>query len=195
VNGRFIDHPFMLVRSPRVGPNSELEILRSMAVRLEWVDPDTQAWKTTYCERFHLWRHVPGHNNILSIHRTGMALVQILMQWNYTNRPAWLPPLGRQIVKHLHLDHLWQTVTVRTVPVTSRQWPPDNTMQQNMQRLLARFPPGSVPNVTVLIGTRPNVPDYFRFSGAPQSSRKSCDICLSLATVSDSCTGPGKHLS
>lgn len=53
-DGEYRDHPFMYVPFPRVGRNPEFELLRLMAIRLEW--EENGSWNATYLEYMHLWQ-------------------------------------------------------------------------------------------------------------------------------------------
>lgn len=48
------DHDFMYVRYPRPGPNPALDFLRTMGIRIEWVDVDGKWW-TAVVSRSQIW--------------------------------------------------------------------------------------------------------------------------------------------
>lgn len=176
------DHPFMYVPFPRVGGNPEFELLRSMAIRLEWEKDGT--WNATYMERMHLWQwqgmaKVAG---TLPAIKMGLQLWQAITTTRYQDQPDWLEPFhGRVCVQFLEYDHLAQEARLVNQKEKVKTWPADNSMASNTERLRRLFPPSQYPNTS--IGPRPVVPDYFR-TVHPNSSRLKCDLCYSQSSVS-----------
>ncbi|KAI7772981.1 hypothetical protein LA080_012657 [Diaporthe eres] len=159
-NGGYRDHPFMYVPFPRVGRNTEFELLRSMAIRLEW--EKNGSWNATYLERMHLWQ------------RESMAK-------HGGNPPDWLQSLrGRVSIQFLEYNHLAQEARLVNQKETTKIWPPDNNMSLTTDRLRHLFPPTQYPNT--LIRPRPPVPAYFR-AAVSNSSRTKCNLCYSQSST------------
>lgn len=173
-------HPFRFVRLPSIGRNPELEKLKSMAIKLEWVD-DNGAWRGCYVERKQLWNKCKAPNQeILAIYRKGMLLLSTITQTTYANAPAWVPIKGDATVHYLQYEHHNQRRVVRAIAPTHKPWPADWTLEQNAARLRQRFPSQQFPDT--IIGAQPNLKAFF---GEQKGAlRKSCDLCLSQRTVS-----------
>lgn len=171
--GNDMDHPSMWVRFPRIGPNRELEILRSMAIRLEWTNSSGQ-WLTCTLTRSKVWFYIDNDSTkIPAIYQAGMNIVRILQCINYTGAPGWLTTsIGRVTVKEFLYDHLKQDLTAVNAQSRAKQWPPDYTIQQNTTRLQTLVNSKGWPTS---IGIRP--PNM-------QKNRQACDICISQASVS-----------
>ncbi|PTD03927.1 hypothetical protein HYE67_003223 [Fusarium culmorum] len=170
-NGEYLTHPFRFVRyPPQIGLNPELEKLRSMAVRIEWVDEQGN-WKSYYLERQRIWTPL-ANSNIPEIFRQALFIMCNVEQTVFNNPPAWTLPTAPARINFLRYNHMQQKLVVEVRPVRQRQWPPDNTIAQNTQRLEQMFPPGS----DTIIGERPGK----AFLG---NTRTACDLCFSQATT------------
>lgn len=172
--GSYRSHPFRYVRFPSIGRNRELEKLNSLAVKLEWVCPDDNQWYGAYLDREKEWTvlKTAGADGNLSIHHMGLMMMMDLEEIAYTNPPAWLPRRANAAVWFLRYNHLKQQMEAERVQPKVLTWPADNTLQQNIQRIRDCFKNNEL-NQT-WFGVRPRM----------DSGRKSCDICLSLTTVS-----------
>lgn len=167
-----MDHPSMWVRFPRIGPNRELEILRSMAIRLEWTDTTGQ-WRTCAITRSQIWTYMDNDSTkVPAIYQFGMSIVRVLQCINYTGAPGWFASIGRVVVKKFIYNHLEQELAVVTAQSRGKQWPPDYTLQQNAARLQTLV---NSKGWSTSVGIRPN---------HMQKGRKACDICVSQASVS-----------
>lgn len=167
-----MDHPSMFVRFPRISPNRELKVLRSMAIRLEWTDASGQ-WFTCALTRRIIWQYIDNDpTKIPAIYQVGMKLVRTLQCINYTGAPGWFGSVGRVVVKHFNYKHLEQKLHVVTAQSQTKQWPADNTIQQNTTRLQQLV---SSNGWSTSAGVRPNCMLH---------QRKACDICVSQASVS-----------
>jgi hypothetical protein len=172
----YLTHPFRFCRlPPKIGRNPELEKLRSLAVKIQWLPEGKTKWKQYYIERSRLWQAMSKSNPVLNIYRTGLMMLNSIEKTSYTGGPDWLPhvsPIGIQYLRYLHLE---QKLVLEMVQPRVIAWPQDNTMDRNKQRLLGLFPPQSNPNT--VIGARP--PKGYFLKG-----RQACDMCLSQRTVS-----------
>ncbi|KAM0361295.1 hypothetical protein ACHAP4_001759 [Fusarium culmorum] len=175
----YLTHPLRYVRfPPMIGRNSELEKLRALAIKIQWLPLGETKWKQYYIERSRMWQVLGAGNDILRIYRSGLMVLSDIEKVSYTGGPAWLTPLSPTGIQFLRYNHLQQKLIVEMVRPTVIPWPQDNTMQQNTQRLLQLFPPALFPDT--IIGARP-APGFF------PRNRKSCDICLSQRTTT-TCT-------
>lgn len=170
-----MDHPSMFVRFPRIGPNREFEMLRSMAIRLEWTDESGQ-WFTCALTRRQVWHYIDNDpTKVPSIYQIGMKVARVLQCINYTGNqvPGWLTTAtGRVVVKDFKYEHLRQELVASTTQARVKQFPANNTIQQNTARLQQLVTSKGWPTV---IGVRPDNMLH---------GRKACDICVSQATVS-----------
>ncbi|KAL3608525.1 hypothetical protein FPOAC2_03524 [Fusarium poae] len=172
-NNEYLTHPFRFVRyPPRIGLNPELEKLRSMAVRIEWVDEHGN-WKTYYLERQRTWTTIPN-TNVPEIYRQALFMMCNVEQTVFANPPAWTWPTAPARINFLRTNHMQQKVVLEVRPIRHKQWPPDNTIAGNTQRLQQLFPPG--PNSNTMIGERPGK----AFLG---NTRTTCDLCFSQSTT------------
>lgn len=169
-----MDHPSMFVRFPRSGPNHEFKMLRSMAIRLEWTDGSGH-WFTCALTRRQVWHYIDNDpTKVPSIYQVGMKIARVLQCINYTGPrvPGWLTAVGRVVVKDFKEDHLNQELVASNTQTRVKQWPADNTIQQNAIRLQQLVISKGWPTV---IGVRPDRMLHGRIA---------CDICVSQATVS-----------
>lgn len=168
-----MDHPSMWVRFPRIGPNPELEILRSMAIRIEWTDASGQ-WFTCALTRSKIWTYINNDSTkIPTIYQLGMTLAKILQCINYTGAPEWMPTsIGRVVVKEFNYQHLKQQLIAVNAQSRQKQWPADYTVQQNATRLQTLVNSKGWPTS---VGIRPD---------GMHKGRQACDICVSQASVS-----------
>ncbi|CAF3473395.1 unnamed protein product [Fusarium graminearum] len=172
-NGEYLTHPFRFMRfPPQIGLNPELEKLRSMAVRIEWVNEQGN-WKSYYLEREKTWQPMPN-STVPAIYRHALFIMCNVEQTVFNNPPAWTLPTAPARVNFLRYNHMQQKLVVEVRPLRHRQWPPDNTIAQNTQRLEHMFPPG--PNSDTIIGERPGKAFLGNF-------RTACDLCFSQSTT------------
>ncbi|KAF5245088.1 hypothetical protein FAUST_1978 [Fusarium austroamericanum] len=184
-NGEYLTHAMRYVRfPPMIGRNPELEKLRSLAVKIQWLPKGTTVWKQYYIERSRLWQPISNTNDVLNIYRTGLMLLNDVEKVTYTGGPAWLAPLAPTGIQFLRYNHLKQKLVVETVQTTVVPWPQDNTIQQNTLRLQHLFPPASSPDT--VIGAQPAYGFFPRL-------RKSCDLCLSQRTTTACTYDPSDH--
>ncbi|KAJ4011461.1 hypothetical protein NW752_008460 [Fusarium irregulare] len=154
----YLTHPFRFVRyPPMIGPNPELEKLRSLAVQIQWLDNQGQ-WKAYYLERQRTWTPL-GNTGIPEIYRQALFILCNVEQTVYTNPPVWTMSTAPARIHYLRYDHLAQKMVLQVIQPQQKAWPPDNTMAQNTQRLLQQFPAG--PNADTLVGQRPANPRSF----------------------------------
>ncbi|RKK84664.1 hypothetical protein BFJ69_g1940 [Fusarium oxysporum] len=171
----YLTHPFRFVRlPPKVGRNTELEKLRSVAVKIQWLPEGKRQWKEYYLERSRLWQPISKTNPVLPIYRTGLMILCDMEKTSYTGGPEWLHNVSPTGIQFLRYNHLEQKQVVEMVPPRVIPWPEDNTMEKNKQRLLELFPRASNPDT--IIGPRPP-------QGFFTKNRKSCDMCLSQRTT------------
>ncbi|KLO91937.1 Uncharacterized protein LW93_14834 [Fusarium fujikuroi] len=174
--GEYLTHPLRFIRfPPQVGRNSELEKLRSLAIKIQWLPEGETSWKQYYLERRFIWEPISKTNPALSIFRIGMGVLCDVEKVTYTNSPSWLPPMLRSKVSFLRYDHLQQKRVLELIEPQRLQWPDNHTMEHNKERLLKLFPPKEYPNTR--IGEQP-APGFFTHG------RKACDMCVSQRTVS-----------
>ncbi|KAM5347755.1 hypothetical protein ACJ41O_007579 [Fusarium nematophilum] len=167
----YLTHPFRFVRfPPTIGQNSELEKLRSLAVKIQWLD-GTQ-WKECYLERSVIWPTV-GNPPVLRYYITGLSMLCDIEEVNYSGGPAWLPSRSHSQVQFLRYDHLGQKFAVEIIQPRTIPWPRDHTMQENTSRLTQMFPRNRYPDT--VIGPRP-APGFWR------GTRSACDMCFSQHT-------------
>lgn len=173
------DHPDMWVRFPRIGKNPELELLRSMAMRLEWTSGGK--WYTCGIPRSQIWNTIDNNpNGMLHHYRVGMSIASTLLGIDFNGAPEWLNYPGRIVVKEFAYDHLGQKLKIHNRPPCTRQWRPDRSMAQNralIQNLVATK--GFTQTST---SVRPAV---------MPKGRVHCDICLCQASTTP-CRG-GKY--
>ncbi|QGI86651.1 unnamed protein product [Fusarium fujikuroi] len=162
----YLTHPFRYVRfPPQIGRNPELEKLRSLAIKIQWLPAGKTKWREYYIERSRLWQALSKTNDVLRIYRLGLMVLCDVEKISYTGAPAWIHSLSPTEIQFLRYDHLGQKVL---------PWPADNTMALNTQRLNELFPRQSFPDT--VIGAKPP-PGFFT------NNRKSCDMCLSQRTT------------
>ncbi|KAJ0113971.1 hypothetical protein J7T55_010215 [Diaporthe amygdali] len=111
--------------------------------------------------------------NFPSIYQVGMKVARILQCINYTGArvPGWLTAIGRVVVKEFNYDHLKQELVATNTQSRVKQWPADNTIQQNTARLQQLI---SSKGWSTSIGVRPD---------RMLHNRVACDICVSQATL------------
>lgn len=172
--GSYRSHPFRYVRFPSIGRNRELEKLNSLAIKLQWVCPDDNQWYAAYLDRQQEWTALKtaGANGNLTIHHKGLLMMMDVEEIAYTNAPVWLPRRPNTAVWFLRYNHLRQQMEAERVQPKVLTWPPDNTFQQNLQRIRNHFKNNELSNTSFAV--RPYM----------EKGRKSCDICLSLTSVS-----------
>ncbi|KAF5680768.1 hypothetical protein FHETE_156 [Fusarium heterosporum] len=140
---------------PEIGRNSELEKLRSLAIKIQWLPEGETKWKQYYLERQRLWEDISP---------TEPTLV------TYANAPSWVYATPPAKVYFLRYDHLNQKRVLEGVRYRNLTWPRDNTMEENKRRLIGMFPPDQ--NRDVIIGPKPG-PRFLL------QNRNTCDLCLS----------------
>ncbi|EXL55375.1 hypothetical protein FOCG_05989 [Fusarium oxysporum f. sp. radicis-lycopersici 26381] len=171
----YLTHPFRFVRfPPQIGRNPELEKLRSLAVKIQWLPEGKTKWREYYVERSRLWQAVSKTNDVLRIYRLGLMMLCDVEKISYTGAPAWIHSLSPTEIQFLRYDHLGQKRVVGSVQHKVLPWPEDNTMTRNTERLNTLFPRQSFPDT--VIGAKPP-PGFFT------NNRKSCDMCLSQRTT------------
>ncbi|SCV44096.1 uncharacterized protein FFB14_08157 [Fusarium fujikuroi] len=171
----YLTHPFRFVRlPPQIGRNPELEKLRSLAVKIQWLPEGKTKWKEYYVERSRLWQPISKTNDVLRIYRLGLMMLCDVEKISYTGAPAWIHSLSPTEIQFLRYDHLGQRRVVESLLPKILPWPADNTMALNTQRLNQLFPRQSFPDTVV--GAKPP-PGFFT------NNRKSCDMCLSQRTT------------
>ncbi|KAG5765913.1 hypothetical protein H9Q72_006037 [Fusarium xylarioides] len=171
----YLTHPFRYVRfPPQIGRNPELEKLRSLAIKIQWLPAGKTKWKEYYIERSRLWQALSKTNDVLRIYRLGLMILCDIEKISYTGAPAWIHSLSPTEIRFLRYDHLGQRRVVESVLPKVLPWPADNTMAQNTERLVALFPPEAFPDT--VIGAKPS-PGFFT------RGRKSCDMCFSQRTT------------
>ncbi|KAI1064445.1 hypothetical protein LB506_007893, partial [Fusarium annulatum] len=174
-NGEYLTHPLRFVRfPPMIGRNSELEKLRSLAVKIQWLPEGGTEWMQYYLERAQLWELISKTNPALFVYRLGMGILCDVEKITYTNSPGWLFPTAPSRVSFLRYDHLRQKRVLELVQPQYLQWPDNHTMDHNKDRLLELFPRQQYPNT--IIGEQP-APGFFTHN------RRSCDICTSQRTT------------
>ncbi|KAI8719414.1 hypothetical protein NCS52_00722100 [Fusarium sp. LHS14.1] len=163
--GEYLVHPIRYCRlPPYIGRNPELEKLRSLAIKVEWLDGGV--WKHSYLNRTGIW--APSESDaLLHYYRRCLFLFCDVEQITYTNAPGWLPPRSPTQVNFLRYDHLNQKHVVEVVAPRTIPWPHDRTMQQNTQRLHQMFP-----GPDTVIGRRPPRGFFIK-------ARAKCDMCFS----------------
>ncbi|KAF4431038.1 hypothetical protein FACUT_8711 [Fusarium acutatum] len=158
----YLTHPFRFVRlPPQIGRNPELEKLRSLAVKIQWLSEGKTKWRDKT-------------NDVLRIYRLGLMMLCDVEKISYTGAPAWIHSLSPIEIQFLRYDHLRQRRVVESVLPKVLPWPADNTMARNTERLKTLFPRRSFPNT--IIGPKPP-PGFFT------NNRKACDMCLSQRTT------------
>lgn len=169
---QYLPHDLPYARLPGVCRNPEFERLRSMSIQLHWLDRQTNIWKGAVVQRTIL--NLKVEEGEASTITQGMMLLSTLLQTSYRNAPAWMPSLGRATVRPLIYDHLEQNYTLGfSQAVAIRDWPPNNTPQENTARLRRMIPSASLRNT--VFGVRP---------ARMKQNRKSCDLCYSPSSVS-----------
>ncbi|KAL5586112.1 hypothetical protein FOBRF1_015982 [Fusarium oxysporum] len=184
-DGEYLTHPLRLVRfPPKIGRNSELEKLRSLAVMIQWLPEGGTEWKQYYLERRSLWEPISKTNPALYIYRLGMGILCDVEKVTYTNSPSWLFPTVPSKVNFLRYDHLQQKRVLEVVRSQRLRWPNNHTMDHNKDRLLELFPQRQYPHTR--IGAQPA-------HGFFTQGRKSCDMCVSQRTTTKCDYDPNDH--
>ncbi|KAF4331595.1 hypothetical protein FBEOM_14649 [Fusarium beomiforme] len=169
-DGNYLAHPLRFVRfPPKIGRNSELEKLGSLAVMIQWLPEGETNWKQYYLERQRLWKPMSEANPALKMYHFGLGILCDVEQVTYTDSPEWVLPMLPSKVNFLRYDHLQQKRVLEVVQARTLVWPDNYTMEHNKQRLIELFPPRENPNT--VIGPRPA-------SGFLLQNRKACDIQL-----------------
>ncbi|KAL4725951.1 hypothetical protein ACLX1H_006625 [Fusarium chlamydosporum] len=169
----YLTHPFRFVRyPPNIGPNPELEKLRSLAVSIQWLDGEGK-WKQYYFERQTIWKKL-SKTNVPEIYRQALFMLSNVEQTIYTNLPTWALPTAPARIHYLRYNHLAQKLVLQVMHPTQKAWPPDYTMEQNTTRLLQLFPDG--PDADTKVGERPGIDFLGKY-------RKTCDMCFSQSTT------------
>lgn len=167
----FRSHDMPYFRVPRICANPEHEKLASLGLKFQWIDASGQ-WKELATQRVQLFKGTRAHTV-----RSGMRILAVLTQTIYVNGPTtqvptWLNSDSRNAVKYVDYRHLQQTQILKDMPETTIEWPEDNTVDYNRQRL-QRYVQDK--------GSDTTFDDRDR---APCRNRKACDLCYSLMTVS-----------
>lgn len=172
----YLPHPFRYVRMPTIGVNPELEKLRSMAIKIQWLPKGSTQWKQCYLDRSQIWlKFGTSPDEILAVYRKGLFILSDVEEISYSNGPGWLASRSPTPVYFLEYNHLEQKRIAKRKDVQVINWPRDNTMARNEARLREIFPKEQFPDV--VIGAKP------RRTFFNQPKRTSCDICLSQITV------------
>ncbi|KAH8729472.1 hypothetical protein BGZ61DRAFT_415241 [Ilyonectria robusta] len=171
---QYLTHPFRFGRMPPlVGRNPELEKLRAMAIKIQWLDPAGTGWNECYLEKSRIWNQMAQPwSHILKSFRKGLLILSDVEQTTYSNAPAWVPGRGPAPVQFLRYDHLQQKLIVENVRPRVVPWPQDRTIAENAARLSQMFP-----GPDTIVGPRPQ-PWFF----GPSANRQICDMCYSQGT-------------
>lgn len=174
---QYLNHAFRFVRFPPfIRRNTELEKLRSVAIKIQWLDQDG-TWKERYLERTQLWGTMKAlSSDILQMYRKGLMVLLDLEQRPYSNAPSWVLSRSPAPIQFLRYDHLSQKLVAENVRSTMAIWPQDNTIATNTARLQKMFPDGD----TTIVGPKP----HRMWFGRASTARTACDICYSQRTVS-----------
>lgn len=171
------DHVRMWARFPRIGPNRALELVRSMAISVEWVDGEGKWWSGAITRK-QIWT-VMKDTGLPNFYGMAMGVATALLQitWTGPNVPAWMTDssLGRMLIKHFDYDHLNQKLTIQPGKTQTRPWPADYTIQQNTARIRDEISREGWTKTTVAVK-----PHKFVVGG-----RKACDLCVSQGSVSN----------
>ncbi|KAH6893295.1 hypothetical protein B0T10DRAFT_592254 [Thelonectria olida] len=181
----YLTHPFRYVRlPPSIGQNSELEKLKAVALKIQWLSNGTMEWQEAYIERSKIWPHINRQTPVLQYYQTGLMILCDIEKISYSGGPDWLPRLHPGKVYFLRYDHLGQKYVVEIVQKQVIPWPRDHTMQENTQRLTQMFP--QILNADTIIGPRPAA-DFFI------DTRYACDMCYSQRTTTPCKYSPNDH--
>lgn len=171
------DHVRMWARFPRIGPNAALELVRSMAIGVEWVDSEGKWW-SGMINRKQIWPELKD-TGLPQFYQTAMGIATALLQitWTGPNVPAWMRDfsIGIMLIKHFDYDHLNQKLTIQPGKTETRPWPADYTIQQNSARIRDEISREGWTKRTV--GAKPH-----KFV---VNARKHCDLCVSQGSVSN----------